>query len=91
MARTRLSKPQREVLELLATGAWELGHSTYTGHYWMQRGGLGKGGEMRKVRTDVAYALWKKGYIEEAPAGPNMQSYGITGAGLAAVFLIGVL
>lgn len=59
-----------EVLALLQSGEWELGHREgirEPGNYWMQKGGLGKGGETRAVRGGTVNALEKRGLIKSLP------------------------
>jgi hypothetical protein len=78
---------QREVLELLASGEWELGHSwtSFGGApWWMQRGG--RGGEWKQVHSATANGLHRRGYIKGDPWKPATDTkYHITPAGLAAI------
>jgi hypothetical protein len=60
----KLSPVQREVLRLMSSG-WELGEDMGTNsHAWVQKGGLGRGGETKKVNSNTVYALWREKYIE---------------------------
>ena len=59
----KLSKTQAEVVELMRQG-WELGESSgFDYHVWLQKGGIGKGGEVKKVSSSTVHALWKKKVI----------------------------
>jgi len=61
----KLSKLQQEVIDLMNNG-WELGRDvTYNGRCWMQKGGLGCGGNTKKVGHNTVHALYRKGLIEE--------------------------
>ena len=59
-----LGKRQKEILHLMANG-WELGKDMGpSGHYQIQKGGLGKGGQTKHdISSDTCFALYKKGYI----------------------------
>jgi len=61
----KLSKNQLEVLRLMSEG-WELGRSHgFDGDrpWWMQKGGLGRGGDSKKVNSNTTFSLYKKGLI----------------------------
>jgi len=59
----KLSETQQVVISLMQKG-WELGRSlTIDGRAWMQKGGLGKGGESRDVRITTLLALQDKGLV----------------------------
>lgn len=55
---------QRKILQLMADG-YELGRDTaFRGSWWLQKGGLGKGGKTEhNIQKEVCYALCEKGYI----------------------------
>ena len=60
----KLSKTQQHVIDLMESG-WELGCSTtMDGRCWLQKGGLGQGGETEDVRHNTVHALYKRGLIE---------------------------
>ena len=60
----KLSKNQQKVINLLEQG-WELGQrSGIDGGCWMQRNGLGKGGESLNVSSATVIALYKRGLIK---------------------------
>lgn len=63
----RLGKQQRKILELM-TQDWQLGLSLgLHPHYWIQKGGLGKGGEANHNLNQVTcLSLVKNGYIRVA-------------------------
>ena len=57
-----------EALTLLATGEWEYGVDTsFMGRAWIQKGGVGKGGETRDIRVSTHHALRRGGYIKPGP------------------------
>ena len=59
-----LSKGQLAILELLATGEWELGwYSGIDSSARIQKGGIGKGGEAKDVNMNTFGALKDKGYV----------------------------
>lgn len=58
---------QEEILAFMRDG-WELGFSRgFNSYYWLQKGGLCKGGETKKVRSDTVRSMLIKGSIEIAP------------------------
>lgn len=60
-----LSSRQRHVLERMRNG-WELGYSRgcrATGRYWLQHGGLGRGGTSEDVLTGTVDALLRRHLI----------------------------
>lgn len=62
----KLSETQREVLRLMADG-WELGSTGgFEPRYWLQKGGLGKGGETKDIRSTTYLSLLGLGLIEQA-------------------------
>jgi len=70
----RQTKSQLEILRLMASG-WELGlECVMLARYWMQKGGLGYGGEARNVHATTAHSLRKKGLIERNPNKPYFPS-----------------
>lgn len=59
----KLSETQKQIISLMREG-WELGAShTFTGWAWMQKDGLGKGGESRNVKSNTFFALIKLNLI----------------------------
>lgn len=75
----KLSKVQREVLELMDHG-WELGRSTsdFCGGCSVQKGGLGRGGESKKVNSNTWHALWKKKLIRCVDSSYPTEKYALT-------------
>ncbi len=60
---SELSPKQKEIVDLMRNG-WELGSSmSLNGGDWIQKGGLGRGGESKNVNANTSYALYKKGVI----------------------------
>lgn len=61
----KLSATQQHVVDALRNG-WELGEMmTMAGGCWMQKGGLGRGGECKEVRGSTVTALFKKNIIKQ--------------------------
>lgn len=59
MKKKKLSKTQQEVVNLMRSG-WELSASmTFDRRTWLQKGGTGRGGEMKRVSGATLHALWK--------------------------------
>jgi hypothetical protein len=60
----RLGHRQIEVLRMMADG-WELGlYRSLHGHWTLQEGGLGRGGETKRVGHPTAFGLYDKGLID---------------------------
>lgn len=60
----KLTPIQQEVIDLIKQG-WELGTSTdLSGFSRLQKGGLGKGGETKHVKSSTVHTLEYLGYIE---------------------------
>jgi hypothetical protein len=58
---------QEEIIKLLETKEWEI--ATTSGWHtscWIQKGGIGKGGESYKVNRNTFNALFKKGLLIRA-------------------------
>lgn len=59
----KLTKAQDRVVSLMKEG-WELGWSnTMDGRVWLQKGGVGRGGQTERVLVATASALCKAGVI----------------------------
>ena len=62
-AKATLSPAQQHVVDRLRSG-WVLGlEMTLAGGYWLQQGGLGRGGATESVHANTAHALYKRGVI----------------------------
>ena len=60
----KLSKAQQEIIDLMNDG-WELGCYSWGKYtYSIQKGGLGRGGESRRVNAGIIHALHKRGLIK---------------------------
>ena len=60
-----LSKAQQNVIEKMREG-WELGSSHAWGmHCWLQRGGIGCGGESQEFAPSTLNVLFTKGLIKQ--------------------------
>lgn len=71
----KLSKTQLEVIRLMKEG-WELGRNVTNGRdvghqWWMQKGGLGYGGEDKTVNSATAWKLYHLGLI--CKPNPNLE------------------
>jgi uncharacterized protein YjhX (UPF0386 family) len=76
----KLSKRQQEVVDLLSDG-WEIGFSnTFNGSVWIQKGGVGRGGETRNVHTATVFALLDRGIIMCVRSGFPTSCYRLTTA-----------
>lgn len=61
----KLSKAQTQVVAKMKEG-WQLGRdNTATGGWWLQKDGLGRGGDTITVNGNSAHALFKSGVIQE--------------------------
>lgn len=63
-----------EVIALIKDGEWELGYgdgSRGDGRFWVQQGGLCKGGKTKTVRTGTVRALEKRKLVEVVPKEPK--------------------
>jgi hypothetical protein len=77
----KLTKAQQEVIDLMRQG-WELGVSTTAdGRWWLQKGGLGRGGETNNVNANTAHALLRAGLIRSAGYSFPTQHYLLTDKG----------
>ena len=60
----KLTNAQQRVLDKMYNG-WELGQSTgINQRWWLQKDGLGRGGEVIEVNAITARWLWDKGFIK---------------------------
>lgn len=70
----KLSKTQSEIVELLKSGKWTIGYtSTFGGRCWMQKGGLGRSGDAKRVTFSTFWALQRKGFLKKI----SNSNYGI--------------
>jgi hypothetical protein len=61
----KVTKAQQAVLDKMADG-WELGYcqgARSPGRFWLQKEGIGRGGECINVRQNVWWNLLQKGLI----------------------------
>jgi hypothetical protein len=66
MKRVTLTPSQQRVVDRMREG-WELGKGMGgDGSFWLQRNGLGRGGENETVHASTAHALYTRGVIEVA-------------------------
>ena len=58
-----LSKAQQEVIKLMSDG-WEMGQSmVFDGGYYLQKGGIGRGGKSKRLNANTACALKDRGIV----------------------------
>ena len=77
----KLSKTQQEIVQLMKNG-WELGiHHAYFSDSWIQKDGLGKGGESKNVSITTIWALEKKGVIERKEKEGFLSTFRLTKEG----------
>ncbi len=71
----KLSKTQQEVIDLMKSG-WELGQSmAIHSRTWLQKNGLGRGGETKNVSGATVHALYRKGLIDSKDNFPTRKYY----------------
>ncbi len=77
---------QRDILEKLASGEWELDGTSHFSPPRLQKGGLGREGETQALRSDTVYTLYRRGWIRQRP-GSHFPShpYDLTDAGRRAL------
>lgn len=97
MAQTRNERPQKPtpaqaaVLGKIVDGEWELGRSvTMDGQAWVQRGGIGFGGESANVHGATFLALWRAKWVASKGRAFPTERYEITNAGREALARLGV-
>ena len=75
-----LTPVQQHVVDRMRAG-WTLGLTlTLTGGYWLQEGGLQRGGTTEDVHANTAHALYKKGVIESKRRGFPVEEFQLTEA-----------
>lgn len=78
-----LSEAGREVLEKLADG-WQIGRSS-RGRTWMQRHGVGNGGDSQNIHGNVFAALMAREFIKHTGGTWPNYKFDITPAGREAI------
>lgn len=59
------TKVQLTVIDLMQKG-WQLGWSmSFDSRAWLQKGGIGRGGDCKYVSQSTVLSLWRKGLIEK--------------------------
>lgn len=77
MKTKKLSKAQQTVIDLMNEG-WEMGVSKgYYSRIWLQKNGVGKGGESKNVHLNTFCALRDIGLIEINREGYPTDVYGL--------------
>jgi len=85
---TKLSKAQRELLEKIASGEWELGTNTAMASRrsaWIQRGGIGRCGETVTVNHATVHALYRRGMIAQGDKSFPTRTWKVTEKGRQAL------
>jgi len=75
----RLGKVQKNIISKMADG-WELGKDQgLHGHWWIQEGGLGRGGNAIQGLPPLSlHSLWKNKVIIETKEGFPTEHFGLT-------------
>jgi hypothetical protein len=77
----KLSKAQKEIVDLMKDG-WELGHSrgmhTRT---WIQKGGVGRGGDTKSISVSTFHILLDKKLVELSIESFPTSKYNLTELG----------
>jgi hypothetical protein len=60
----KITPAQQKIINMM-NGGWNLGRS-HCGRSWLQKGGIGRGGEVLSVRSDVFLKLYKNGFIKSS-------------------------
>jgi hypothetical protein len=77
----KLTEAQKKVLRKLG-GGWEMGAGmTLSGGFWMQNGGLERGGERMTIHSATAYALEDMGLVERCEHAFPVQRMALTKQG----------
>ena len=75
-----LTPAQQRIVERLRTG-WVLGlEMALAGGYWLQQGGLGRGGATESVHANTAHALYKRGVIQSIRRAFPVEEFQLTAA-----------
>ena len=73
-----LSPAQQHVVARLRSG-WALGLTlTFTSRYWLQQGGLGRGGATEPVHANTAHALYTRGVIQSVRRAFPVEEFQLT-------------
>lgn len=77
-----LSQPQKEIIRKLRN-AWELGcYKRYCGGNWsLQQGGLGKGGDVIRIKAQTAKKILEYKLIEEEESNCMVVKYHLSELG----------
>lgn len=78
----KLSTAQRKVIDLMKSG-WEMGvrSSLMEQRCWLQKDGVGRGGETHSVNGNTFNSLHSNGLIEQAQYGFPTSKYRLTAKG----------
>lgn len=77
----KLSQKQSEVIRLMREG-WELGHSCkMEGRSWIQKGGIGKGGNFKNVNSNTFQAIYDRKLIVAIERSFPTHKYALTELG----------
>lgn len=86
-SKLRMTFPQKRLLIAIICQNWEIGlDSTYSnGGWWMQQGGLGRGGPAQKVNSRTAFILCERKWIKAGKRTFPTTHYMVTDLGKAAL------
>lgn len=71
----KITATQQEILDLMKNG-WELSQNTDINGCWqIQKGGSGRGGEVRVLNSRTAFTLLDKGFIKMKSDGFPIRKY----------------
>jgi len=77
----KISKVQRKIILRMREG-WELGQEMgFHSSHWLQKKGIGKGGESLDVRVDTVHALFKRKLIQTKSQDYPIRKYELTEKG----------
>ena len=77
----KLSKAQKEIVGLMKDG-WELGHSQgMHPRAWIQKGGVGRGGDTMKMSMSTFHVLLDKNLVELSLKSFPTSKYNLTELG----------
>jgi hypothetical protein len=82
--RVKLTPLQRDVLQKMKDG-WPMGVSYDGDHRWLQKNGVGRGGECIRVHASTFKGLSLRGLIHMVKCNYPTRTWGITEAGLKAL------
>jgi hypothetical protein len=78
----KISNTQKEIITLMREG-WEMAKSnTMNARSWIQKNGIGKGGETKNLTVSTFISLCEKGIIEQKEYGFPSSTFKLTELGM---------